>query len=83
MRFIPKGLTPANLAIGAGVVLVAPVVLPLVGEVAKPVAKAVVKGALMTYEGVKVALVEAKESLEDITAEAKAEVAKKAAEKEE
>ena len=80
MKLIPKGLTPANLAIGTGVVLLAPMVLPIVGSVAKPVAKAAIKGALMTYEGVKVTLAEAKESLEDITAEAKAEIAGEAAE---
>ncbi|THB74974.1 MAG: DUF5132 domain-containing protein [Desulfobacteraceae bacterium] len=80
MKFIPKGLTFGNLAIGAGVVLLAPVVIPIVGSVAKPVVKAAIKGALVTYEGAKVALAEAKESLEDMTAEAKAEIAKDPAE---
>ncbi len=80
MKFIPKGLTVGNLAIGAGVVLLAPVVIPIVGSVAKPLVKAAIKGALVTYEGAKVALAEAKESLEDMTAEAKAEIAKDPAE---
>ena len=82
MKFIPKGLTAGNLAIGAGVVLLAPIVLPIVGSVAKPVVKAAIKGVLVTYEGAKVALAETKESLEDITAEAKAEIAGDAAEDE-
>ena len=79
MKFIPKGLTPTNLAIGAGVVVLAPVVLPIVGSVVKPVVKAAIKGALVTFEGARVALEECKESLEDITAEAKAEIADGAA----
>ena len=80
MKFIPKGLTAGNLAIGAGVVLLAPVVLPIVGSVAKPLVKGIIKGALVTYEGARVALAETKESLEDITAEARAEIAGDAAE---
>lgn len=79
MKFIPKGLTPGNLAIGAGVVLLAPVVLPIVGSVAKPVIKAVIKGALVTVEGARVVIEEAKESFEDITAEVKAERAEEPA----
>ncbi|MCG8686592.1 MAG: DUF5132 domain-containing protein, partial [Desulfobacterales bacterium] len=66
-------------AVGAGVVLLAPVVLPIVGSIAKPLIKGVVKGALVTYEGAKVAVAECKETLEDITAEAKAEIADDAA----
>ena len=74
MKFIPNGLTAGNLAIGAGVVLLAPVVIPVIGSIAKPIAKSIIKGALISYEGVKVTFAEAKESLEDITAEAKSEV---------
>lgn len=74
MKLVPKGLTTGNLAIGAGVVLLAPVVIPVIGTIAKPIAKSIIKGALISYEGVKVTFAEAKESLEDITAEAKAEV---------
>jgi len=82
MRFLPRGLTPANIAIGAGVVLIAPVVIPIIGSIAKPIIKAGVKGVLITYEGTKVAIAEAKESLEDITAEAKSEVSGDSAVKE-
>jgi len=82
MRFSPNGLTPANIAIGAGVVLIAPVVIPIIGSIAKPIIKAGVKGVLITYEGTKVAIAEAKESLEDITAEAKSEVSGDSAAKE-
>jgi hypothetical protein len=74
MKFLPKGLTAGNLASGAGVVLLAPVVIPVIGTITKPLIKSLIKGALITYEGAKVTLAEARESLEDITAEAKAEV---------
>ncbi len=80
MKLIPKSLSVGNLAVGVGVVLLAPVVLPVVGAVAKPLVKATIKGALVTYEGAKVAIAEAKETFEDITAEAKAEIAGDAAE---
>ena len=75
MKLLPRGLNPTNLAIGAGIIVLAPIALPIIGSVAKPVVKSIIKGALITYEGVKVTIAEAKESLEDITAEAKAEVA--------
>jgi Protein of unknown function (DUF5132) len=60
--------------IGAAVVLLAPVVLPVIAGVLKPVAKGVIKGGLLAYEGAKVALAETKETIEDIAAEAKAEI---------
>lgn len=82
MKFIPKGLSAGNVAIGVGVVLLAPIVLPILGSVVKPIVKSVIKGVLLTYEGVKVTVAEAKESLEDITAEAKAEIAENVAAKE-
>jgi Protein of unknown function (DUF5132) len=60
--------------IGAAVVLLAPVVLPVIAGVLKPVAKGVIKGGLLAYEGAKVAMAETKETIEDIAAEAKAEI---------
>lgn len=62
-------------AIGAAVVLLAPVVLPIVAGIFKPLAKGVIKGGLLAYEGAKVTLAETRETLEDIAAEAKAEIA--------
>jgi hypothetical protein len=64
-----------SLVIGAGIVLLAPIVMPMVASVMKPLAKAVIKGGLMAYESSKVALAETKETLEDLAAEAKAEIA--------
>jgi hypothetical protein len=74
MKFLPKGLSAGNLAIGAGVILLAPIVIPVIGSIAKPVIKSIIKGVLITYEGAKVTFAEAKESLDDITAEVRAEV---------
>jgi len=75
MKFVPKGLTVGNVAIGVGIVLLAPIVLPVIGSIVKPMVKAAIKGSLVAYEGVRVAFAEARESLEDLTAEAKSEIA--------
>jgi hypothetical protein len=63
-----------NLLLGAGAVLLAPVVIPVVAGVLKPVAKAAIKGSLITYHKVKETTAEAWESVEDLAAEAKAEL---------
>jgi hypothetical protein len=63
-----------SVAMGAGVVLLAPVVIPVVGAILKPVAKAVIKGGIMAYEGAKLSIAETKETIEDLTAEAKSEI---------
>ncbi len=60
--------------IGAAAVLLAPVLLPAVAGVVKSLAKAGIKGGLIVYERGKVAIEEAKESIEDLTAEARAEL---------
>jgi hypothetical protein len=61
-------------ALGAGAVLLAPVLMPVIAGVLKPLTKNVFKGGILAYEGVKVALAETKETIEDIAAEAHAEV---------
>ena len=63
-----------GLVLGAAVVLLAPVVLPVVAGVAKSLAKAGIKGSLILYEKGKVALEEAKETVEDLAAEARSEL---------
>lgn len=77
MKLIPRGLSLPGLAIGAGAVLLAPVIIPAVGSALKPLLKATIKGGILAYEGAKVSLAETREAVEDLTAEAKAEVAKK------
>ncbi|MDJ0718816.1 MAG: DUF5132 domain-containing protein [Prochloraceae cyanobacterium] len=66
-----------TIAIGLGVVVCAPIVLPLL----KPVAKATIKGGVNLYEKTKGAIAEAGEVIGDIVAEAKAEAAAERAEK--
>ncbi|MFO7496744.1 MAG: DUF5132 domain-containing protein [Desulfobacterales bacterium] len=70
-----NGFDVGSLAIGVGVVLLAPVIVPIIGSVLKPLAKGVIKGGLLAYEGAKVSIAETKETFEDIAAEAKAEIA--------
>lgn len=77
MRILGNGLNMSSVALGAGAILLAPVVIPIVGAIVKPLAKAVIKGSLMAYEGAKLGLAETKETIEDIAAEAKAEITEK------
>jgi hypothetical protein len=74
MKILNGSLSMGSLAMGAGVVLLAPVIIPVVGSILKPVAKAVIKGGLLAYEGAKVSVAETKETLEDLAAEAKSEM---------
>lgn len=77
---IPTGMQLiTGLAIGAAVVLLAPVVVPVVAGVAKSLTKAGIKGGLILYEKGKVAVAEAREMVEDLTAEAQAELAEEQA----
>lgn len=68
------GGTMTTMAIGAGAVLLAPVLLPMVAGVLRPVAKAAIKGGILAFENAKVAVAETRETFEDIAAEARAEV---------
>jgi hypothetical protein len=74
-----NGVSVSGLAVGAGIVLLAPIVIPMIGAVLKPVAKAMIKGGLIAYESAKVSLAETKETIEDLAAEAKAEMAQQPA----
>ena len=57
-----NGVSVGSLAVGAGIVLLAPVVIPVVGSVLKPLTKAVIKGGLLAYEGAKLSIAETKET---------------------
>ena len=78
MRFFPGGCitgsTIGTMSVGAGVVLLAPVVVPIVASVMKPMVKAVFKGGILAYENARIAVAETKETIEDIAAEARSEV---------
>ena len=73
MKLPTASLDVGTLAAGAGIALVAPVVLPLVAGVLKPVTKNVIKGSLLVYGKTKQTVAEAKASVEDMAAEAKVE----------
>ena len=64
-----------SLVVGAGVVLLAPIVVPVVASVMKPIAKAAIKGGLLAYGKIKESVAETMETVEDLAVEAKAELA--------
>lgn len=65
--------------IGIGAALLAPVVLPILAAVAKPLTKSAMKGGILLYQKGKEACAEAGELFEDLTAEVKAELAEEQA----
>ncbi|NTW60812.1 MAG: DUF5132 domain-containing protein [Nitrospirae bacterium] len=73
-----KGNLVTALAIGIGAAVLAPVVIPLFASVAKPLAKAAIKGGMQLYESGKETFAEVAEITEDLVAEAKAELAESA-----
>ncbi len=80
MKVLGSSVNVGTLAIGAGIVLLAPIVIPVVTGILKPLAKNAIKGSLLAYERAKIATAETMESLEDLAAEAKAEIAESSAE---
>ncbi|MBD2388160.1 DUF5132 domain-containing protein [Cylindrospermum sp. FACHB-282] len=64
-----------GIIVGIGAVLLAPVLIPIVAGVGKPIAKSVIKGGLVAYERSKGAIAELGETWDDIIAEAKSEIA--------
>jgi hypothetical protein len=63
-----------GVAIGIGALILAPTVIPAVAAIVKPLAKATIKGGLILIEKGKEIAAETKEVLEDLAAEAKAEL---------
>jgi len=70
-----------TIAVGAGVMLLAPIVVPVLVGAFKPIAKAAIKGSMIAYGKVKEVAAETAETLEDLAAEAKAELAESPAPK--
>ena len=66
--------TPGIIA-GIGAVVLAPVLIPAIAKIAKPIAKTALKSGIMLYEKSKAAVAEAGEVFEDLVAEAQAELA--------
>jgi hypothetical protein len=64
-----------GLAIGLGVIILAPVISPAVAAAVRPVVKASVKSGMIFFQKTIELIAEAKESVEDLAAEAQAELA--------
>jgi hypothetical protein len=69
-----KGNILGGLAIGIGASILAPVVVPILASVVKPLSKALIKGGYLLYEKGRETLAEVQEVVEDLVAEAKAEI---------
>jgi hypothetical protein len=75
MAFFDNGLKiGTGLAIGLGVLILAPVVAPAVAAVVRPAAKASIKSGMLLFEKAIELIAEAKESVEDLAAEVHAEL---------
>ncbi len=72
--FVEEAGAPGIIA-GIGAVLLAPVVIPVVAGIGKPIAKTLIKGGITLYEKGRGAFAELGETWEDIVAEARAELA--------
>ena len=66
-----KGSAVTSVAIGVGALLLAPTVLPAVGRVLRPAAKAAIKGGMVFYRET---MAEIGEVASDLFAEARAEL---------
>lgn len=61
-------------AIGIGVALLAPVVLPVLAKAGRPLARAAIKSGMLLYEKGRETVAEMGEVVEDLVAEAQAEI---------
>ena len=69
-----KGNIVALLGIGIVAAVLVPIALPVVARAAKPLAKAMVKSGIIVFEKGRAAVAELGEVMEDVVAEAKAEI---------
>jgi hypothetical protein len=69
-----KGNIVTGLAIGIGSSILAPVVVPILASVVKPMAKAAIKGGFLLYQKGREVAAETQEVVEDLVAEARAEL---------
>ncbi len=74
MGLFDKGNIVTGLAIGIGTTIIGPMVIKVLASVAKPLTKAAIKGGITLYETNKEKLAEMKEMVDDLAAEAHAEV---------
>lgn len=69
----------SGIALGVGALILAPAVFPAVASVLKPLIKATIKGGIILIEKGREIAAETMEVVEDLTAEAKAELAQERA----
>lgn len=69
-----KGNIVMGLAVGVGVAILAPVVVPILASVGKPLAKSMIKTGMLLYEKGRETAAELGEVFEDLMAEAKVEL---------
>ncbi|MGD8676144.1 MAG: hypothetical protein PVG81_10110 [Desulfobacterales bacterium] len=74
MDFFKNGLNVGTMAIGAGIILAAPVVVPLVGKALRPVAKTLIKGGMAAYRETEKAIGQVGVSMKTMVKEARAEL---------
>jgi hypothetical protein len=72
LRDLFKG-SLTNILVVAGVAMIAPVVLPVVVSMARPIVKGVIKGGMALADKAQELVAETGEQISDIMAEAKAE----------
>jgi len=65
---------PKSLLVGVAAAVVAPIVLPVLDAVVRPVLKSAIKGGIILYNKGREIVAEVAESVEDLAAEAKAEL---------
>jgi hypothetical protein len=75
------GLNPGTIALGAAAFFLGPMVIAAAGGILRAVTKTGIKSGVMLYEKGKRIAAETKETIDDIAAEAKAEVSQKMKEK--
>jgi len=68
------------LVAGAVGVMIAPIILPTILRLGRPVAKSAIKASIMLYQQAREGAAEFVETLEDLAAEAQAEIAAEATE---
>lgn len=69
------GNVTTGIAFGLGFMIAAPIAAKMLGGVGRPLLKEAVKGGMYVFDQSRTMLAEAKESLEDLSAEARSELA--------
>ena len=71
MKIPAANMNVGTFAVGAGIAFLSPMVIPLIEGILRPVTQNVIKDSLLVYDKSKTAVIEARESIEGMSAEAK------------